>query len=92
MPEAEAARAFAQMVAAVGYCHASGVVHRDLKAENLLLDRHMNIKVNSLTLPYWSYYCYYCYYTVLATQSGPWLFDIRYKTSHFEGNFNLKSF
>ncbi|XP_045770774.1 serine/threonine-protein kinase par-1-like [Maniola jurtina] len=45
MPEAEAARAFAQMVAAVGYCHASGVVHRDLKAENLLLDKNMNIKL-----------------------------------------------
>ncbi|CAG9794611.1 unnamed protein product [Diatraea saccharalis] len=45
MPESEAARAFAQMVAAVGYCHANGVVHRDLKAENLLLDRDMNIKL-----------------------------------------------
>ncbi|CAG9135070.1 unnamed protein product [Plutella xylostella] len=44
MPEPEAARAFAQMVAAVGYCHANGIVHRDLKAENLLLDKHMNIK------------------------------------------------
>ncbi|XP_059046828.1 uncharacterized protein LOC131842307 [Achroia grisella] len=45
MPETEAARSFAQMVAAVGYCHANGVVHRDLKAENLLLDRDMNIKL-----------------------------------------------
>ncbi|XP_045508616.1 uncharacterized protein LOC123704327 isoform X1 [Colias croceus] len=45
MPESEAARAFAQMVAAVGYCHANDVVHRDLKAENLLLDRDMNIKL-----------------------------------------------
>ncbi|XP_068621729.1 serine/threonine-protein kinase par-1 [Battus philenor] len=45
MPESEAARAFAQMVAAVGYCHSNGVVHRDLKAENLLLDRDMNIKL-----------------------------------------------
>ncbi|CAK1546559.1 unnamed protein product [Leptosia nina] len=45
MPESEAARAFAQMVAAVGYCHANGVVHRDLKAENLLLDKDMNIKL-----------------------------------------------
>ncbi|XP_012549776.1 serine/threonine-protein kinase par-1 isoform X1 [Bombyx mori] len=45
MTESEAARAFSQMVAAVGYCHANGVVHRDLKAENLLLDKNMNIKL-----------------------------------------------
>ncbi|XP_075988621.1 uncharacterized protein LOC142984746 isoform X1 [Anticarsia gemmatalis] len=45
MTESEAARSFAQMVAAVGYCHSNGVVHRDLKAENLLLDKHMNIKL-----------------------------------------------
>ncbi|XP_063632572.1 serine/threonine-protein kinase par-1 [Cydia splendana] len=45
MPEPQAARLFSQMVSAVGYCHARGVVHRDLKAENLLLDTHMNIKL-----------------------------------------------
>ncbi|XP_061381525.1 serine/threonine-protein kinase par-1 isoform X2 [Danaus plexippus] len=45
MPESEAARSFSQMVAAVGYCHSSGIVHRDLKAENLLLDKDMNIKL-----------------------------------------------
>ncbi|XP_063372186.1 serine/threonine-protein kinase par-1 [Cydia amplana] len=45
MPEPQAARLFTQMVSAVGYCHARGVVHRDLKAENLLLDTHMNIKL-----------------------------------------------
>lgn len=45
MSEVEARRVFAQMVSAVGYCHRNGVVHRDLKAENLLLDQNMNIKV-----------------------------------------------
>lgn len=47
MSESEAARVFRQMVAAVGYCHSHNVVHRDLKAENLLLDASMNIKVNT---------------------------------------------
>ncbi|XP_065172227.1 serine/threonine-protein kinase par-1 isoform X2 [Atheta coriaria] len=45
MSEVEARRVFAQMVSAVGYCHRNGVVHRDLKAENLLLDQNMNIKL-----------------------------------------------
>lgn len=47
MKEEEAARVFAQIVSAVDYCHQKGVVHRDLKAENVLLDDDMNIKVNN---------------------------------------------
>lgn len=46
LKEDEAARVFAQIVSAVDYCHRSGVVHRDLKAENVLLDQDMNIKVS----------------------------------------------
>lgn len=45
MKEDESARVFAQIVSAVDYCHRKGVVHRDLKAENVLLDNDMNIKV-----------------------------------------------
>lgn len=45
MVEEEAKRIFSQIVSAVSYCHSQGVVHRDLKAENLLLDQNMNIKV-----------------------------------------------
>lgn len=45
MSEPEAKRIFNQIVSAVNYCHSQGVVHRDLKAENLLLDHNMNIKV-----------------------------------------------
>ena len=43
--ELEACRIFHQIVAAVSYCHSRNVVHRDLKAENLLLDSNMNIKL-----------------------------------------------
>ncbi|XP_061401261.1 uncharacterized protein LOC133337013 [Musca vetustissima] len=45
MKEPEAARVFSQLVSAVQYCHRKGVVHRDLKAENVLLDKDMNIKL-----------------------------------------------
>ncbi|KAK4878193.1 hypothetical protein RN001_010699 [Aquatica leii] len=45
MSEPEAKRIFNQIVSAVNYCHSQGVVHRDLKAENLLLDHNMNIKL-----------------------------------------------
>lgn len=48
MKEEEAARVFSQIVSAVDYCHRNGVVHRDLKAENVLLDADMNIKVRNL--------------------------------------------
>lgn len=45
MSEKEAKRILKQILAAVDYCHNSCVVHRDLKAENLLLDAKMNIKL-----------------------------------------------
>uniref|UniRef100_A0A2K5YF30 non-specific serine/threonine protein kinase n=1 Tax=Mandrillus leucophaeus TaxID=9568 RepID=A0A2K5YF30_MANLE len=43
--ESEARRKFWQILSAVDYCHGRKIVHRDLKAENLLLDNNMNIKI-----------------------------------------------
>ncbi|XP_032975600.1 serine/threonine-protein kinase SIK2 isoform X2 [Rhinolophus ferrumequinum] len=43
--ESEARRKFWQILSAVDYCHSRKIVHRDLKAENLLLDNNMNIKI-----------------------------------------------
>ena len=45
MKEKEARAKFRQIVFAVEYLHQKRIVHRDLKAENLLLDADMNIKI-----------------------------------------------
>ncbi|XP_062911810.1 serine/threonine-protein kinase MARK1 isoform X7 [Mobula hypostoma] len=45
MKEKEARAKFRQIVSSVEYCHQKCIVHRDLKAENLLLDADMNIKI-----------------------------------------------
>jgi serine/threonine protein kinase len=39
MPETEAKRLFRQICSAVAHCHRKGIVHRDIKLENILLTR-----------------------------------------------------
>lgn len=43
--ESQARHFFRQIVSAVHYCHRNGIVHRDLKLENILLDENGNIKI-----------------------------------------------
>ncbi|XP_023383104.1 NUAK family SNF1-like kinase 1 isoform X1 [Pteropus medius] len=45
LSERETRHFFRQIVSAVHYCHKNGVVHRDLKLENILLDDNCNIKI-----------------------------------------------
>ena len=44
--EARSRRWFRQLLDALDYCHSRGVVHRDVKCENLLMDRHYNLKLS----------------------------------------------
>lgn len=45
LAEDHARRLFGELLAGVAHLHRHGVVHRDLKLENLLLDRHGNLKI-----------------------------------------------
>nr|CAD7264615.1 unnamed protein product [Timema shepardi]CAD7574148.1 unnamed protein product [Timema californicum] len=44
--EVRASRWFQQLVDGVDYCHEKGVVHRDIKCDNLLMDIDDNIKLS----------------------------------------------
>ncbi|XP_073530942.1 testis-specific serine/threonine-protein kinase 1-like [Phyllobates terribilis] len=46
LPEDVARKLFHQLATAVKYCHDLGIVHRDLKCENILLDEEFNIKLS----------------------------------------------
>ena len=48
IPEKQAGLWFEQLVEGIQYCHSKGVVHRDLKCENLLLDEHSNLKITGI--------------------------------------------
>ncbi|KXT13126.1 hypothetical protein AC579_5625 [Pseudocercospora musae] len=45
MEPAKVQKIFTQLLGAVSYVHAKGCVHRDLKLENILFDKHENVKL-----------------------------------------------
>lgn len=45
LSEQEAAGIFKQIVEAMAYCHRNGVYHRDIKTENVLIDKYKKIKI-----------------------------------------------
>ena len=52
---------FAQLVGAVAYVHLQNCVHRDLKLENILLDKHENVGPIPLSLSDSSYFGLFCF-------------------------------
>ncbi|KAI3693137.1 hypothetical protein L6452_32967 [Arctium lappa] len=50
MKEATARLYFQQLVSTLHFCHQNGVAHRDLKPQNLLLDRNGNLKISDFGL------------------------------------------
>jgi serine/threonine-protein kinase HSL1 (negative regulator of Swe1 kinase) len=45
LQEDEALKFFRQILSAVGYCHSFNICHRDLKLENILLTKELDIKI-----------------------------------------------
>lgn len=45
LAENQARKFFIQLLSAVAYCHANGIVHRDLKIENVLIDGNGDVKL-----------------------------------------------
>ncbi|CAN6916390.1 unnamed protein product [Brassica oleracea] len=50
LKESEARRYFQQLVSALTFCHREGIAHRDVKPQNLLLDKEGNLKVSDFGL------------------------------------------
>lgn len=45
LEETEGKRIFKQIASGINYCHSKNIVHRDIKLDNILLDKQLNVKI-----------------------------------------------
>ena len=45
LPESQARFVMAGISAGIGHCHSRGIIHRDLKCENIMITEDMNIRI-----------------------------------------------
>ena len=64
MNETRAQEMFISIVHGVQHCHENGIVHRDLKLENILLDKHHQPKVT-----YYSFNFFYNFHMTMVTKT-----------------------
>ena len=50
LAEPEARFLFKQMCGAISYCHSQDIVHRDLKCDNVMLSRTMDVKIGGKSI------------------------------------------
>jgi serine/threonine protein kinase len=50
LSEKEGRKFFRQLISAIDHCHLAGVIHRDLKLENMLLDENKNLVLSDFGL------------------------------------------
>jgi serine/threonine protein kinase len=53
LPEALVLKWIAQLVSVLRFCHGRGIVHRDVKSQNIFLDSNDNIKLGDFGLAKW---------------------------------------
>ena len=56
LPEPEARFVLRSISAGIAHCHSKGIVHRDLKCENIMLTKDMDVKIGG------AFYIYACGY------------------------------
>ena len=59
--ESEARFIFRQMSCGIAYCHSIDIVHRDLKCENIMLSKDMDVKIGGMNRTFIFYIILYAY-------------------------------